>query len=132
MSDSYKEINLSLAFPAKKVSIPDVDDIAQKYDMELDEDDFSNDELERNESTEASAKKNEASPLRKGNQAIDSDMAKRMESLILKLDEKNKEIERLCVLLEALETVPGVNPEKLAQLVDGTDDVNVVCLSRML
>jgi len=34
-----------------------------------------------------------------------------------KIDEKNKRIEQLCVMLEALEITPGVDPQKIQKLI---------------
>ena len=45
----------------------------------------------------------------------------RVEKLITKLDNKNKEIERLCVLLETIEMVPGADPNKYLDVIDGND-----------
>lgn len=45
--------------------------------------------------------------------------------MIRKLEEKNKKIEQLCVLLEALEPAPGVDPERIQKLMDEGVDENV-------
>ena len=42
-----------------------------------------------------------------------------------KIQEKNKKIESLCVLLEALEPLPNMNPVKYKQLIDGDLDENI-------
>lgn len=42
-----------------------------------------------------------------------------------KVDEKNKKIMNLCVLLEAMEPLPDMNPEKLKRIIDGDVDGNV-------
>jgi chromosome segregation ATPase len=46
--------------------------------------------------------------------------------LLRKLEEKNKKIDQLCTLLEALEPAPGVDPERIQKLLDeGVVDENV-------
>ena len=40
------------------------------------------------------------------------------QSLLIKVETKNKKIESLCVLLEALEPIPGVNANKYRQLIE--------------
>lgn len=45
--------------------------------------------------------------------------------MLRKLEEKNKKIEQLCVLLEALEPAPGVDPERIQKLMDEGVDENV-------
>lgn len=46
----------------------------------------------------------------------------RVEKLVTKLDSKNKEIERLCVLLETIEMVPGADPNKYLDVINGNDE----------
>jgi len=53
---------------------------------------------------------------------IQINMARKTEAFILKIDEKNKEIEKLCTLLEAIEPVPKLNPDKFMSILDGTAD----------
>lgn len=50
----------------------------------------------------------------------------RVDKLVTKLDSKNKEIERLCVLLETVEMVPGADPSKYLDVINGNDE-EVVC-----
>ena len=45
--------------------------------------------------------------------------------MMRKLEEKNKKIEQLCVMLEALEPAPGVDPERIQKLMDEGIDENV-------
>lgn len=52
-----------------------------------------------------------------------AELAQRAEGLIAKVDEKNREIERLCFLLEALEPVPGLDAEKFLKLYDDNSDL---------
>jgi len=46
----------------------------------------------------------------------------RIDKLVTKLDSKNKEIERLCVLLETIEMVPGADPNKYLDVLNGNDE----------
>lgn len=45
--------------------------------------------------------------------------------MLRKLEEKNKKIDQLCTLLEALEPAPGVDPERIQKLMDEGMDENV-------
>lgn len=45
--------------------------------------------------------------------------------MLRKLEEKNKKIDQLCTLLEALEPAPGVDPERIQRLMDEGVDENV-------
>lgn len=74
---------------------PDSDDLAQKYGFD--------------------------SPQKKEyvtNMIKDANMAEWGDSLLVKLDQKNKEIERLCTLLEAVQATPGIDPNKYNKLMD--------------
>lgn len=51
----------------------------------------------------------------------------KVNDLVKKLDAKNREIERLCVLLEAVSVVPGADPGKFIEMIDGKEEI-VVCL----
>jgi hypothetical protein len=46
----------------------------------------------------------------------------RIDKLVTKLDSKNKEIERLCILLETVEMVPGADPSKYLDVLNGNDE----------
>ena len=48
----------------------------------------------------------------------------RTEALIRKLNKKDQEIEKLCVLLDAMEPVPGLDAEKFQKLLDGDEDAD--------
>ena len=58
-------------------------------------------------------------------------------SMKQKLAEKNTKIENLCILLEALQAIPGINPEKIKKVIeedgcDGVDfrDAKIVALAK--
>jgi hypothetical protein len=53
----------------------------------------------------------------------------RVDDLVSKLDSKNREIERLCVLLEAVSVVPGADPGKYMQIIDGGKEEIIVSCS---
>lgn len=46
------------------------------------------------------------------------DLVQRTDGLVRKLDEKNREVERLCTLLESVSIIPGVNPDRLLDIYD--------------
>jgi hypothetical protein len=54
-----------------------------------------------------------------------NEMAKKLKSVQIKMEEKNREIESLCVMLEALEPLPGMNPLKYKNIIDGDAEDNV-------
>ena len=81
--------------------IPDPNVLAKKYEIDVEY----NESDEEEELLEKSKESNYAPDVTK---AIDFEGAKHTELLITKLDEKNKEIEKLCVLLEAVEPIPGI------------------------
>jgi hypothetical protein len=58
------------------------------------------------------------------------DLVSRTEDLVRRLDSKNREIERLCTLLESVSMVPGVNPEKILGVYDGNAEEPVVFIIR--
>jgi len=74
---------------------PDSDELAHKYGF---------DSPQRNEYVTKMVK--------------DANMAEWGDSLLAKLDQKNKEIERLCTLLEAVQATPGIDPNKYSKLMD--------------
>eukprot|EP01036_Dinobryon_divergens_P024693 gene24693-33164_t len=46
------------------------------------------------------------------------EQALQMQSLVRKLDEKNRKIESLCVLLEAVEPMPGMDPDRIRRALE--------------
>lgn len=82
---------------------PDSDELAHKYGF---------DSPQRNEYVSKMVK--------------DSNMAEWGDSLLAKLDQKNKEIERLCTLLEAVQTTPGIDPNKYSKLMDDNNSNSYV------
>lgn len=91
--------------------------LAKKYDLEIDSYDDNSFEV-INEEEAAKKKELEMAQVTEG-----LELAERTQGLISKLDEKNREIERLCVLLEALEPVPGIDAEKVLNLYDKNNDL---------
>lgn len=51
-----------------------------------------------------------------------SELVNKSNELVKKLNSKNVEIERLCVLLESIEPIPGVDIEKYRKLIDSAKD----------
>ena len=72
--------------------------------------------------------------------ADDQEMVRRTEELFAMLGQKNRELEKFAVLLESVEPVPGIHPEKLLKLIENgnqnidgvTDyrDVKIVALAK--
>ena len=57
---------------------------------------------------------------------VPSQSSRRSEvELLRKLEDKNRKIDQLCTLLEALEPAPGVDPERIQKLLDDGIDENV-------
>eukprot|EP01036_Dinobryon_divergens_P036778 gene36778-47950_t len=111
-------VNISIRRDRKKDNdIPDAKDFAKKYNIEFEEDDDDDDAgdilTKDNEVQEAKAEKDVIRDIAQG-----QEVNKRVESLMLKLDEKSREIERLCILLEAVEPVDGLDPEKFLTMMD--------------
>lgn len=50
---------------------------------------------------------------------INSSFKEQSDKLVQKLNEKSREIENLCVLLESLAPIPGLEPEKLMKAIEG-------------
>lgn len=88
-----------------KDDIPDAKAFADKYDMELEEDPigqiYTGDEVEALQEI-----------------TLNQDLIKRTDGLVKKLDEKNREVERLCTLLESVSVVPGINPDRILDVYD--------------
>lgn len=86
---------------------PDASDLEAKYGL--------------SEAAEkASEEDSSPPPVAAGNKA-----AEELAAYKRKIQEKNKKIESLCVLLEALEPLPNMNPVKYKQLIDGDLDENI-------
>jgi hypothetical protein len=95
--------------PQSQVSIK-----ASTTDLDLIDSDFPDtDELEKKYGLSSPQKKEYITNMMK-----DANMAEWGDSLLLKLDQKNKEIERLCTLLEAVQTTPGIDPNKYNKLME--------------
>lgn len=54
------------------------------------------------------------------------DLVARSEALVRRLDDKNREVDRLCTLLEGVAMVPGVDPDKLLNIYDGVAEEPIV------
>lgn len=48
-------------------------------------------------------------------------LAHQQQAMVQKLETKNREVERLCTLLEAVEPMPGMNPEKYRRIMENPD-----------
>lgn len=51
-----------------------------------------------------------------------SELMEKMNGLVKKVNDKNKEIERLCVMLESLEPVPGLDVDKYRRLIENANE----------
>lgn len=110
-----KEVNLTIGGDARRVEgspspdrsfslrnseFPSADTLAEKYGV---------------------LEKGPSSPVRTVTSTVAGSPKKDFD-MLLKLEEKNRKIEQLCVMLEALEPSPGVDPEKIRRaMVDGTE-----------
>jgi hypothetical protein len=109
----------------KDSGMPDPKDLASKYDLDYEP---SDDEQQEYEDSKQSADDNyDASTIARqiGDRTMTND---RIDSLVNKIDSKNREIERLCVLLEAVSVVPGADPGKYIDIIDGNGDEVIVSL----
>ena len=83
--------------------MPDVDSIASKYGLE---NEFPN-------PSQIGQLENKIRELETEKETKVSELESIISSMKSKMDEKNNKIEQLCVLLESLEPIPGVNPAAL-------------------
>lgn len=92
--------------PAKKklasAAFPDADALARKYDVE--------------ESEGASKELGAGLSLQQ-----QMEFMKKQQTLVQKLESKNVELDQLCTLLEAVEPIPGMNPEKYRRIIENPD-----------
>ncbi len=51
-----------------------------------------------------------------------SELMEKVNGLVKKVNDKNKEIERLCVMLESLEPVPGLDVDKYRRLIENANE----------
>jgi len=95
-------------------SFPDPQSLAMKYGL-----------LKEEQSIHGSESKGTKDDGLSRDDIIAQEHAIQMQSLVRKLEEKNKKIESLCTLLEALEPIPGMDPEKIRRAYDADkDDIN--------
>ena len=89
--------------PVKKkgFNYPDADAVAEKYGV-----------LEKTDSESAS-------PGLSLEQQME--LARQQQAVVQKLENKNREVERLCTLLEAVEPIPGMDPEKYRRIIENPD-----------
>ena len=85
---------------------PEVDELSQKYGVQIPE--------------SSCAIANDSSML--CNIKEGSDLIDRTEILIKKLAKKDQEIEKLCVLLETVEPIPGISVDSMRKRLDGDED----------
>ena len=98
-------------------------DIANKYGVECEDSD----------QDEACERKEEHSDTDIRQQINDTtEIAHRMDSLLVKLENKNREVERLCTLLEAVTIVPGIDPAKYLDIYDERGEEAVVSANLLL
>ena len=105
--------------------LPDPKDLAAKYDVDYEPSEDEEEELKpTNDSFDENVITREISQQTTTNERIDS--------LVNKLDSKNREIERLCVLLEAVSVVPGADPSKYVDIIDENGEEVAVSLPLLL
>lgn len=84
--------------------IPDAKAFADKYDVEMDD------------PTAGVAGKDDREAMQ--DIILNQDLVQRTDGLVRKLDEKNREIDRLCTLLESVAVVPGMKPDRILDIYD--------------
>lgn len=87
----------------KGFDYPDADSVASKYGVNEDEGQETS-QLDGGLSLEHQMK-----------------LAHQQQALVQKLETKNREVERLCTLLEAVEPMPGMDPEKYRRIMENPD-----------
>lgn len=112
-TNSPKVIKMSTSFNVN--DMPDAKALSDQYGLDYDDEDLDT-------SAHDSYDVNNVMAQMKSSQQENA----RVEQLVTKLDSKNKEIERLCVLLETIEMVPGADPNKYLDVINGNDE-EVVC-----
>lgn len=106
----------------KDTGMPDPKDLAEKYELDYDPSD------DERQDTKQSADDSYDENIISREIAMQTMTNDKIDSLISKLDSKNREIERLCVLLEAVSVVPGADPGKFIDIIDGNGNDVVVCV----
>jgi regulator of replication initiation timing/uncharacterized coiled-coil protein SlyX len=106
-SSKFANQGKNLIVGSSTYSIPNADSLASKYGIELDEVAKQGKVIEELQSA-----------LENKQQKI-LDLEDSIKHSKEKLSEKNQKIEHLCVLLEALEPPPGMNPGKLQEILQG-------------
>ncbi len=86
-------------------SFPDPDDLASKYGLESSE---PNDVFKNGLSLEQQM-----------------EIAKKQSVMVQKLESRNREVEQLCILLETLEPLPGMDAEKYRRIIENPNTENV-------
>ena len=91
-------------------AIPDASYLGEKYDVVV-------------EGVNDSPQKDEVSmEVRMAEIAQNQEFARRTEKLVAALDEKNRELEKLAVVVESITPLPGMDPEKYLLLASGDED----------
>jgi hypothetical protein len=93
--------------------MPSPNALAAKYNVDNSESDDDNDETENQMNTSINNEIDFSSNL---------EMAKRLELYVRKVDEKNREIEKLCTLMESMSVPPGVDPSTYLDIYDGKSE----------
>lgn len=118
MMEQSVNVYVDLNSPHKE--FPDPSEIANRYGVDEDNDSESDREDREEEERRQKIKqeKKDAEEARINNSST-IELVGKVKQLATKLTEKNKEIDRLCSLLEAMEPVPGgVDPEKFLKIYD--------------
>lgn len=124
MMEQCLNVYVDLNSPSNKSDggeFPDPAELARRYGVDNDEDsasDREDDEEEERRKQERLAKQAEAE-----SRIGAPELLGKVKQLTGKLTEKNKEIDRLCCLLEAMEPIPGIDPEKFLKLYAERDQV---------
>lgn len=111
-------IYLDYDSPHKADEYPNPTELAKKYGLDEEEDDRSDEEDER--LTQEKRSKLESATKEEDAQT-NVELVQKVKQLTGRLSEKNREIDKLCCLLEAVEPIPGgVDPEKFLKMFEAS------------
>jgi hypothetical protein len=126
--DQEKKASVSSPSSAQTTKFSNPKSIAEKYNLDYEPSDDENNAEENEEDSigEATSAANYDEELFAKEFSQHHGMKNKVDDLVSKLDSKNREIERLCVLLEAVSVVPGADPGKYIQIIDGGKEEIIV------
>ena len=119
-----QSVNVYVDLNSPQKEFPNASEIANRYGVDDEEYDSESDREDQEEEKQKIKKQNDKNDAKDANEtrmynSSTGELVGKVKQLATKLTEKNKEIDRLCTLLEAMEPVPGgVDPEKFLNMYD--------------